>query len=123
LEHEYGVTRRTVARALTSVWSEPRKKLPPWPRTVGEHFAIEQPLLKPMPDEPFDMQGRYYLLRWRGPRWRSALGHPVPGKIWTSAIWAALHPELPVTLSRRYRSRVPGGKLMVTLLPWDGSNV
>lgn len=24
------------------------------PRTVGEYFAVEQPLLKPLPDEPFD---------------------------------------------------------------------
>jgi transposase len=24
------------------------------PRTVGEHFAVEQPLLKPLPEEPFE---------------------------------------------------------------------
>jgi hypothetical protein len=24
-----------------------------WTRTVGEHFAIEQPLLRPVPDESF----------------------------------------------------------------------
>jgi hypothetical protein len=24
------------------------------PRTVGEHFAIERPLLKPLPTEPFE---------------------------------------------------------------------
>jgi hypothetical protein len=29
LEHKYGVTRRTVAKALASVWPEPRKKMAP----------------------------------------------------------------------------------------------
>ncbi|MFG2556223.1 hypothetical protein ACGFWF_40785 [Streptomyces sp. NPDC048581] len=32
------------------------------PRTVGEYFAVEQPLLKPLPDEPFETG------RWSSPR-------------------------------------------------------
>jgi transposase len=32
------------------------------PRTIGEHFAIEAPLLKPLPDEPFET-GRWFTSR------------------------------------------------------------
>jgi hypothetical protein len=31
------------------------------PRTVGEYFAVEQPLLKPLPDEPFDTSRTFAL--------------------------------------------------------------
>ncbi|MFJ3099347.1 Mu transposase domain-containing protein [Streptomyces hydrogenans] len=32
------------------------------PRTIGEYFAAEQPLLAPLPDEPFET-GRLFTLR------------------------------------------------------------
>jgi len=31
------------------------------PRTIGEYFAVEQPLLKPLPDEPFDTSRTFAL--------------------------------------------------------------
>lgn len=40
-------------------------------RTVGEHFATEQPLLAPLPTEPFET-GRWFTRAWTGtPRSRS----------------------------------------------------
>lgn len=32
------------------------------PHTIGEHFAIDRPLLKPLPDEPFET-GRWFTPR------------------------------------------------------------
>ncbi|MEV1243388.1 Mu transposase domain-containing protein [Nonomuraea sp. NPDC050022] len=32
------------------------------PRTIGELFAVERPLLRPLPDEPFET-GRHFSLR------------------------------------------------------------
>ena len=36
------------------------------PRTIGEHFAVEAPLLKPLPGEPFETG------RWFSPRVRDS---------------------------------------------------
>jgi hypothetical protein len=48
---------------------------------------------------------------------------PEPGKISNSETWAAGQPVLPLKSSSRYRSLVPDGSGMVTVLPVDGLNV
>ena len=56
----------------------------------------------------------------------SALGPPLPpppGKTSNSESWAAVQPVLPVKLSSTYRSLVPDGRLIVTVLPVDGLKV
>lgn len=42
--------------AMIELWDEQdeARRIGSRPRTVGEHFAIERPLLKPVPDEPFE---------------------------------------------------------------------
>jgi hypothetical protein len=42
--------------------ADDRRRIGARPRTVGEYFAAEQPLLKPLPDEPFETD------RWSSPR-------------------------------------------------------
>lgn len=46
------------------VWdvADERRRIGSRPRTVGEHFAVEQPLLAPLPDEPFET-GRMFAPR------------------------------------------------------------
>ena len=48
---------------------------------------------------------------------------PPPGNTSNSESWAALQPVLPVKLSSTYRSLVPDGRLIVTVLPVDGLKV
>ncbi|MFE5097308.1 hypothetical protein ACFRCI_45265 [Streptomyces sp. NPDC056638] len=38
------------------------RRIRSWARTIGEYFAAEQPLLDPLPDEPFET-GRLFTLR------------------------------------------------------------
>jgi transposase len=42
--------------AMVECWdvADDARRIGTRPRTVGEHFAVEQPLLKPLPDEPFE---------------------------------------------------------------------
>src|SRR5580692_9478193 len=51
------------------------------------------------------------------------LDPPPPGKTSNSDSWAADQPVLPVKLSSTYRSLVPDGRLIVTVLPVDGLKV
>ncbi|MEU0565967.1 hypothetical protein ABZ297_11320 [Nonomuraea sp. NPDC005983] len=50
--------------AMVARWDEEdeARRIRSRPRTIGEHFAIERELLKPLPDEPFET-GRYFALR------------------------------------------------------------
>lgn len=50
--------------AMVARWDEEdeARRIRSRPRTIGEHFAIERELLKPLPDEPFET-GRHFALR------------------------------------------------------------
>lgn len=50
--------------AMIERWDEAddARRIRSWPRTIGEYFAAEQPLLAPLPDEPFET-GRLFALR------------------------------------------------------------
>jgi transposase len=52
LEHKYGVTRRTVAKALASVWPEPRKKLPPRKTRLDPFRPVIDAMLRADLDAP-----------------------------------------------------------------------
>jgi hypothetical protein len=50
--------------ALVDAWdaTDDARRIGTRPRTVGEHFAVEAPLLAPLPDEPFET-GRWFTPR------------------------------------------------------------
>jgi Mu transposase, C-terminal domain len=50
--------------AMIDVWDreDEDRRIGTRPHTVGEHFAVERPLLKPLPDEPFET-GRWFTPR------------------------------------------------------------
>ena len=50
------------------------------------------------------------------------VGSPPPGKIWNSAIWAALQPVLAVRFSRTWRA-LEALRGIVTVLPVEGLKV
>jgi transposase len=52
LEHKYGVTRRTVAKALASVWPEPRKKMAPRETRLDPFKALVDQILRADLDAP-----------------------------------------------------------------------
>lgn len=52
LERKYGVTWRTVRKALDSSWPEPRKKLPPRATTLDPYKAVIDEILRADLDAP-----------------------------------------------------------------------
>jgi len=73
-----------VSRALTRKWdaADEGRRIGSRARTVGEFWAIERPLLKPLPDEPFETG------RWLTPRvdrfascWPCASAVPLQGRL------------------------------------------
>lgn len=52
LEHKYGVTRRTVAKALSSVWPEPRKKMALRETRLDPYKALVDQMLRADLDAP-----------------------------------------------------------------------
>jgi hypothetical protein len=40
MERKHGVGRRTIIKALSSAWPEPRKKLPPRPSKLDSHWVL-----------------------------------------------------------------------------------
>ncbi|MGP4022071.1 hypothetical protein [Actinomadura sp. 3N407] len=52
LEHKHGVSRRTVAKALASVWPEPRKKLPPRKTRLDAYRPLIDQMLRADLDAP-----------------------------------------------------------------------
>lgn len=52
LQHKYGVGDRTVAKALVSVWPEPRKKLPPRRTRLDPYKGLIDEILRADLDAP-----------------------------------------------------------------------
>jgi transposase len=52
IERRYGVGRRTIVKALTSAWPEPRKKLPPRPSKLDPYKPIVDAILRADLDAP-----------------------------------------------------------------------
>jgi hypothetical protein len=50
--------------AMIDAWdtADDARRIGTRPHTIGEHFAVEKPLLKPLPDEPFET-GRWFIPR------------------------------------------------------------
>jgi transposase len=52
IERKHGVSRRTVLKALASVWPEPRKKLPPRPSKLDSYKPVIDAILLADLDAP-----------------------------------------------------------------------
>ena len=67
IEKKYRVGRRTIVRALSSAWPEPRKQLPPRASRLDPFKPVIDEILKADLDAPrkqaWDISGRRYTLR------------------------------------------------------------
>ena len=74
--------------AMVDAWDEAddARRIGSRARTVGEHFATEQPLLAPLPTEPFETG------RWFTPRGPVRPGHGPDEQVPVPRAWSAVKP-------------------------------